>query len=199
MLNINNSTSKVVLTKLHTPSILDLMFLPEHDGFFRVSSKATDKVKADYVEFLQKASKNRLSCSIYYKGQLAGFIMVAGIDNRLVGGLLPAFKRKGIYTEARNAVIRLLHSHGIYNITYSVDPSNKVMLKFSASQYKTKLDDKLAIAHVNPTKPTAFIDLKVKVGNKLSGYKGKLYHISFNKNLPTTLEPRNPDGYSKGG
>lgn len=183
MLNLENQRSEVVLLPLTNTSVLELMFLPEHDNFFRINSDESRKKKDDYIDFLLKASENRLACEIHYKNRLAGFIMVAGRDNRMVGGLYPEFKRKGIYGKARNAVIRLLNSQGIFNIVYSVDESNAVMKAFAQQQASTKLEGKLSVVHYQPSKPFAYVSPKVKLGNKFMGYDGDFYHLSLDTNL----------------
>ncbi|AFI55331.1 hypothetical protein TSMG0048 [Halocynthia phage JM-2012] len=198
MLNLKNVNSKVSLLPLKDLSVLELMFLPEHDNYFRVNSDESRRKQVDYMEFLVKASKNRLACEIRLGNNLVGFIMVAGKDNRLVGGIFPEFKRQGIYSLARNAVINLLNSVGIYNIVYSIDKSNDTMAKFASDQYSTNLDGNLRVVHYQPNKPSAYISPKVKLGNKFGAYEGELYHLSFNSKLKT-LTPRLPEGDSKDG
>lgn len=188
---------KVTLHPLTDNTVFQLMFLKEHIDYFRISYNDSISKQRDYVSFLLKASQNRLQCEIRLSGKVVGFILVAGQDNRLVGGLYPEFKRMGIYSKARNAVIRLLNLNGIFNITYSVDKSNKAMLAFSRKQYKTRLADRLSVTHHNPFKPEASIDSSVKLGNGFREYSGPLYHLSFNSNLKELI-PRLPEGTELG-
>lgn len=182
----------VTLTELKNKEIMNLMFLPENDGKFRESSKSSPLNKLKYITFLLTASEKYAQYAICYRGEEVGFILVAGVDHRLVGGILPEFQRKGIYGAARNAVIYEMNRKGLFHITSSVDKDNEGMQAFLATMHQTNLDGRLSVNHFNPLAPIA------KVVHECTPVVNKVnipyYHISFDDDLPETLTPKLPEG-----
>lgn len=153
----------IVLKPMTDRKTFELMFLPENDGFFRMGSETKPVERLRYMEFLEKASGRWMRYVIEYKGKLAGFILAAGEDCRLVGGIFPEFQRKGIYSIARNTLINSLNGQGVYIVTSSVDESNDKMAAFLSGVSQTKYHERLSINHFDPDKPVAVIKGKQAV------------------------------------
>ncbi len=179
---------------METDKAFELMFLPENEGKFREGHRSSKREQSDYIEFLKKSSKRFVRYEIFFKNELAGFIMVGGIDARLVGGIYPEFQRKGIYTVARNTILYALNMKGFFEVSSSVHKSNKEMKEFLTTMIQTKLDHdlRLSLNHFDPTKEIAICDYDFEINpGKL---QRRLFHISFDNNLPDVIRPKLPAG-----
>ena len=183
---------KLSIRPLKDLTVLELMFLVENDGFFRVRSDGSRKLKDKYIESLLKFAEGRLAIEIVVDDVVAGFILACGRENRIVGGLLPEFQRQGIYHRARNTVIKYLNDQGIYLITFDVDKDNVKMLRLAERFVTTPYVDSTRLSHYDPT-----ID-SIKIESTVPKYTAKikqppnLYHISLSSSLPDKLVPREP-------
>lgn len=151
--------------------ILDLMFLPEHQGCFKVGAVDSKADQQAYVDEITHPDNIRAGYIIIYRDQIAGFILMHGKDNLLVGGLRPEFTRKRIYRVARNTFIYAMNKQGIYRITSTANTDNLAMLNFLSKQHQTRWFGDMYINHVNPLIPICefrLIDVKPDVID--SGY-----------------------------
>lgn len=189
-----NSDIELKLMENDEPFLL--MFEKENEGNFREGFNSKEKDKRNYVDFLKKASDRYARFTILYKGKVAGFILVAGIDGRLVGGLYSEYKRKGIYTIARNTLIYELNKKHVFKITSSVDKDNGPMKSFLSKALQTPYQHDLQLNHFNPGLPVCKCETDFSV--KIPKTDDKLYHISFDPNLPEIVKPMLPAGSEMG-
>lgn len=180
----------VELKLMENDEPFSLMFEKENEGNFREGFSSKEKDKRDYVDFLKKASERYARFTIFYKGNAAGFILVAGIDGRLVGGLYSEYKRKGIYTIARNTLIYELNKKHVFKITSSVDKDNGPMKSFISKVLQTPYQHGLQLNHFNPGLPVCRCETDFSV--RIPKTDDKLYHVSFDPNLPEVIKPRLP-------
>lgn len=185
----------IVLKAMENTVVMEgILFDPENDGFFRVDSTAKSLAKMRYVGFLKDSSVRWGRWGIWFKGEEVGFILAAGIDCRLVGGVKSTFQRKGIYSAARQCVIKTLNDLGQFSITSSYHAGNVKMKQLNAGVPTTTLDDSLVVNHFDPMKSMAVMEKMPSIDPR--GFSPTLYHISLDDNLPSVLSPRLTSGVS---
>lgn len=188
----------IVLKAMESTVVMEgILFDPENDGFFRVDSTAKPLAKMRYVGFLKDSSARWGRWGIWFKGEEVGFILAAGIDCRLVGGVKSTFQRKGIYSAARQCVIKTLNDLGQFSITSSYHAGNVKMKQLNAGVPTTTLDDSLVVNHFDPMKSMAVMEKIPSIDPR--GSSPTLYHISLDDNLPSVLSPRLPDAGGEEG
>lgn len=178
------------LKALEDKSIIDTIFELENIDIFDMGHHgSTDEIN-EYIDFLKKSNNHHFCLGIHHKDKLVGFIMATGNDCHIVGGVHSDYRRKGLYTAARNTVIKKLNDKGIFVISSILHTGSKSTEVFLKGVPQTRLGD-LWINHFDVEKPICKCeDFHVKV-NKT---KRHLYHISFNPNLPDIVRPKAPDG-----
>lgn len=188
----------VILKGMNDTTVMEsILFNPENDGFFRESSTARPIDKLKYVNFLLKASIRWGRWSIWFEGNEVGFIMTAGPDCRLVGGIKSEYQRRGIYGAARQAVIKAMNDAGQFSITSSYHEGNIKMARLNEGVPTTPVSDSLVINHFDPMQSVAVMESPVDINP--TKVVPTLYHISFDDNLPKTLSPKLPDAGGEEG
>lgn len=187
-------TIKLVPLTEENQHVLDIMFLEEYSGNFIHDHNTRKPTREKHKERLIELSSKKLACVIMVGGDIAGFILVTGNYNILVGGLFPKYRGKGIYIKARNTVINILNHNGLYYILNTVRRSNRDMRKFMSKVPHTMVDDETYLSHHDIYMPDVDYDRSISKSFKVQNHEDKFYHLSTRGDLAGNVSPKVPAG-----